>query len=176
LLYEIRFGIEMAADRDFPPWLRYGWPWPSGMRQRLGVWQWSAYPGQWPREAFESQFEVLRIRYESPGFVDLAGVGKVVEQVRLFLEKLIDLKATRRREALEGQMLEEDIVAKKIENARNFVRFRTEALQAGISEDEIRFLTYEVDAVQERLLRQVDRGQITAISPVQRDDGSADEA
>jgi hypothetical protein len=150
-LYEIRARL----DRD-PESLRYGRgfglpPWWPELSWR-----------SWPSER-ELALDVFAAQYESPGWVDLVGIGKVIEQIRLFGEKLIDLRATRRREELENQDLAVDIQAKKIENARNFLRLTGEARALGWSDDEIRYLMLEIDSAQERLAGLIERGQVTGV-------------
>jgi hypothetical protein len=114
----------------------------------------------------DEKLTVLRLQYGSPGFVDLLGVGKVVEQVRLFVEKLIDLRVTKRGRFLENEARVLDLRAKKIENARNFVRLAGEAREQGLSELEIKYLVELTEGAEERLLRQIAPGKITAIGPV----------
>ncbi len=124
--------------------------------------------GAWPRfccHTRELGLDVLRIQYGLPGFIDLVGVGKVVEHVRLFIENLIDLRARRQRERLENEGLAQDIGAKKIENARNLIRLTGEARDVGPSDDDLRYLLYEIDGAQERLLRQIERGNVTSVGP-----------
>jgi hypothetical protein len=38
-----------------------------------------------------NELQVKRLQYSSPGLADLAGLGKVVEQVRIFIQYIIDL-------------------------------------------------------------------------------------
>jgi hypothetical protein len=110
----------------------------------------------------EDPLRVQAIEYGSPGFVDLVGIGKVVEQVRLFVEKLIDLSETRRRSRLENASLAQDVSAKEIANARSLVQLTVEARLAGLNEEDIDRLVQGVDGIQGRLLDHVERGQITA--------------
>ena len=114
----------------------------------------------------DEQLTVLRVQYGSPGFVDLLGVGKIVEQLRLFVEKLIDLRATRLRGGLENEAMRQEIKGKMIENARDFVRLAKEARDLGLSEFEIKYLAELTEGAQERLFRQIAQGNVTAIGPV----------
>jgi hypothetical protein len=134
LLYDIRAGLTIG-DRRFrkelhwwvresrydprrrPPWGE-PWPWP-------------------PFRPHAEPLQIERIQYASPGLVDVAGIGKVVEQLRLFLEKLIDLKAKRKREDLENEALEEDIKAKRMENARSFIRLVGESRELNLGEEDV---------------------------------------
>jgi hypothetical protein len=53
---------------------------------------------------------VVRIQYGSPGELDLLGIGKAAEQVRLFVEHIIDLLVDRRKRAAQVRGLEEENV------------------------------------------------------------------
>jgi hypothetical protein len=164
-LYAIRMGLDTGPEirrywgELLPPrpwWPRPPWPWIFEVEER-------------------GRLDVLRIRYGSDGSLDITGAGKVLEQLRLFIEKLMDIRTTRRRQRLEDAKLEEEIRAQKIENARNMTRLVGEAREVGLGDDDLRYLLYEVDSIQERLDRQIERGKITGIGPAP-DGGEAVEA
>jgi hypothetical protein len=111
----------------------------------------------------ELRLRLLRVRHESPGFVDLLGLGKVLEQVRLFTEKLIDLREQRRRESLEREYLEAQIEQVKTENLRQTMRALSEAKELELRNSEIRHLILDVDRQQEHLARLIEEEKITAI-------------
>lgn len=124
------------------------------------------------------RLDIGRVHYGSPGFVDLVGVGKVVEQIRLFVEKLIDLRAARLRQGLENEKLKAEIEAQKIENARNFVRLALAGRPFGLSDEQIRALVYDVDGVQERIIRRIGDGQVTGVeqAPLPGEEGVEQES
>lgn len=161
-LYNVRRALDGGEEsrpgllKEFLWWVRRGRY--EGLPRRLDL-PWRL---PWGWELREEGLELVRIQHGSPGFVDLAGVGKVVEQLRLFVEKLIDLKAQRRREELENEKLREEIRAQKIANAEKFIE---QARRAGVPEEELlRYLIYEVDDVQDRLHRQIEDGKVTNVT------------
>lgn len=111
----------------------------------------------------ELRLRLLRIRHESPGFVDIAGIGKVIEQVRLFAEKLIDLRKQREREGLENEYLAAQIQQVKTENLRSFTQALREAGELGLREREIRHLVLDLDHHQERLAGFIEEGKVTDV-------------
>lgn len=157
LLFAIRFALDLGRRgvSDFLSSLRrpdrYD-PWPFSRR--------------WSLTRPDEQLTVLRVQYGSPGFVDLLGIGKIVEQLRLFVEKLIDLRATRLRRGLENEAMRQEIKGKMIENARDFVRLAEEARDLGLSDYEIKYLVELTEGAQERLFRQIAQGNVAAIGPV----------
>jgi hypothetical protein len=160
LLYDIRAGLTLG-DRRFQKelhwWVRewrYG---PRRRRPRSEPWPWP------PFRPHAEPLQIERIRYASPGLVDVAGVGKVIEELRHFLEKLIDLRAKRKREGLENEVIEEEIKAKRIENARNFIRLVGEARTLDVGEDDVDALLDTINHVEIRLMNAIERGKITAI-------------
>jgi|HubBroStandDraft_4_1064222.scaffolds.fasta_scaffold10149_3 hypothetical protein len=157
------YWIRTALDVE-PRALRY-------RRRFLGPfdpWWLEQTRGWLPREG-AGALDVLRIRHESPGFVDLAGIGKVVEQLRLFVQYLIDLPGERETKRIENE-------GKKIENAQKLVQLSVEAREAGLTDDDLRYLLYEVDDTQARLLRLIERGSITAVGPAPSCRGSSSRA
>lgn len=56
--------------------------------------------------------EVKEIKYASPGFTDLVGIGKIMEQ----LFSLLRYYFPNKKERLENQILEQDLIAKKVLN------------------------------------------------------------
>jgi hypothetical protein len=154
-LYDIRRFLDMPPElrAELRAELRYGggWPpwWPDSI-QRFSV-----------AEALDGPpLALIRLRHGSPGFVDLAGIGKAMEQLRLLVEFLVQRKDMKSRRALENQSLAEDIIAKQIENAQRFIAAGRDASEAGLSEAEFRQLLTDVDARQRQILRMVESGQI----------------
>jgi hypothetical protein len=83
---------------------------------------------------------------------------------------LISFKETRREASLKNDSREQDVQAKMIENARDFLRLRTEAHEQGFDEDgAVRQLAAVIEDAQERTLRQIERGNIKQIGPGAKD-------
>jgi hypothetical protein len=68
-----------------------------------------------PDAPLPSFLELKRFQYASPGSFDLLGAAKVVEQIRLLLEFLINLWAQRNDRALSTQRLELALLQQKVE-------------------------------------------------------------
>lgn len=90
--------------------------------------------------------EVSKIRFESPGIVDLLGIGKVLEQIielfKFYLpnkEKRTQneiLKIEKDKKIIENQILEQELLSKKIENLKG-IGFDLGQIQAIIGVEEI---------------------------------------
>jgi hypothetical protein len=131
----------------------------------------------------EAQLEVVRLDYSSPGFADLAGVGKTVEQIRLFLQYLIDLAVWRKQrraeitksevevQELELQLkkLDQEILAMRIENVRQLLNLKQEAEATGARYEDLRDGFLEVEDIQTRMLNRIDQGQITGVQTLDED-------
>lgn len=62
-----------------------------------------------------NSFQVRLIKYSSPGFADLVGAGKIVEQIFDMFKYYFPNKETK----LKNSLLEQDILSKRIENLKN---------------------------------------------------------
>jgi len=103
---------------------------------------------------------VARVNYGSLGLKDILGAGEIIGHVRSLTEKIIDLCTTTRERKIKGDLLEAELAAKRIENARAVV---TLARDLGYSETEIRETVDWVDRRQVALSRLVGEGKILAI-------------
>lgn len=72
--------------------------------------------GRWLRECNPGMpfLRIIKIRYGSPGFQDVAGVGVIVGHIKDFILQIIENMTNRKRRRLENRQLE-------IENARKFL-------------------------------------------------------
>src|SRR5690349_14751666 len=71
---------------------------------------------RWLRECNPGMpfLRIIKIRYGSPGFQDVAGLGVIVGHIKEFVLQILDNVANRKRRRLENKQLE-------IENARKFL-------------------------------------------------------
>jgi len=156
LLYGVRRAIDLEPER-----LRYAHrygplPFSPGLEHWWG----------WLPRPLDPGLQVRRIEFASPGYIDLRGVGDVVKQMRLLLKDLISIsiKETRREKRLKNDSREQDVQAKLIANARNYVRLRGEAREYGLDDDRvIGRVVAEIEGAQERILWQIERGNIKEI-------------
>ncbi len=105
----------------------------------------------------EERLRVTKIQFSSPGFKDLAGLGEVVGHLKDFILRLIELYASRRQRHLENELWEEEIQAKRLENAKSFVEL---AKECGYSKADMRKLVQWVDSRQNVLIPLIERGKI----------------
>lgn len=79
------------------------------------------------------EMNLVAFQFSSPGFHDLAGIGKIIEQFRLFVEGMVDrgsrrriLKAEGRIKEYDAELRQQELVALKIENAAAFISLCSE--------------------------------------------------
>lgn len=154
VLYDIRHSLDVE-----PGLLRYA------RRHGSSRVSWGLEPwwGWWPGPPGPG-LEVQRIKYSSPGYIELRGLGEAVKQIRLLLKELICFKETRREARLKNDKREQDVQAKMIENAREFLKLKADAYERELGDDgAIVQLATVIEGAQERILRQIERGNVSAI-------------
>jgi hypothetical protein len=114
--------------------------------------------------------EVRRIRYESPGVTDIAGIGVVVGHVKDFILRIIEHRAQRRQRDLDNARREAEVTAMRIENARNLVAL---AMDCGYDRSELRKLVGFVDTKQEVIIQVVDQAKLVGVSVLEGDESSS---
>jgi hypothetical protein len=75
-----------------------------------------------------SELQVSSIEHSSPGVVDLAGLGRVVKEVRLFVDGVIDRVVHSPDRALAREEKKQDILAKKLANAKKLLELKDKHL------------------------------------------------
>ena len=127
---------------------------------------------QKPRAAFDilepnERLSVCRIRFESPGFKDLAGVGEVIGHVKDFLLRLIQMYLERHQRRaentgrrLDNEKRELENEGKRIENAKSLVEL---ARNCGYTRAEVRKLVAWVDSRQALLVPLIETRKITDV-------------
>ena len=88
-----------------------------------------------------SPIVVVKIQFGSPGFVDLAGVGRVVGEVRKFLLGIIDRFIGKEDREIARASATQDVIAKKIKNADSLLKL---ADKAGLDAESQQALLREV--------------------------------
>ncbi len=107
----------------------------------------------------DEQLQVRQIKYSSPGFVDLAGIGAIVGHIKDFILAIIP--SVRKKRQLENKKLEEEIQGIRIENALKFVQL---AKDLGYTGSELRELINWVDERQETFIQLADKRKIREVS------------
>jgi len=94
---------------------------------------------RWLRECNPGSpfLQIIKVRYGSPGFQDVAGIGIIVGHLKDFILKIIENVSGRKRRQLIDKQLE-------IENARKFLQL---ADDYNLTDEEVAFL---IEAVNER--------------------------
>jgi hypothetical protein len=148
-----------------PPFLFNAYPWtptiPADSAELLRLAQ-IVYPSE--------VLEVRRVRYESPGITDIAGIGIIVGHVKDFIVRIIEHRSQRRQRDLDNARREAEVAAMRIENARNLVAL---AEQCGYDRSELRKLVGFVDTKQEVIIQVVDHSKLTGATLVERDESSS---
>jgi hypothetical protein len=148
------YAIRLTLDFD-PITFRRTWRFREGPEP---LWDWLpfSYGG--------APLKLARIEHASPGLIEVKGLGDPIKQLRILLEKLASPRQTLRGKRLENEKTQAEIDAEKLRNAREFLQVAREAHDLGIEgADLARYLGYVVEGAQERMLRQIERGNITSI-------------
>jgi len=190
-LYNLRLVLEVLQDdwRDldemwhemmhFPPfrrrWKRRSGPMPPPFMFNAYPWM-PTLPGDsadllrmarvvYPGEALE----IRRIRYESPGITDIAGIGVIVGHVKDFILRIFEYRSQRQQRDLDSSHREAEITAMRIENARNLVSL---AEQCGYDRSELRKLVGFVDTKQEVIIQVVDQAKLMGARLLESDEST----
>jgi hypothetical protein len=180
-LYNLGVILELLKD-DWQEWLQFYSRLPPpprvferfGQRGLPGLWGvFAAYPwrSHLPVDSQEMLrtvrslypehgLEIRRIQYSSPGFADVAGIGVVIGHIKEFLQFLLTYRQERRGHQLRIAHYEEDLTAKRIENARRFVAL---AQECGYDKSELRRLIHMVDDRQEIFVNQIEQEKVRAV-------------
>jgi hypothetical protein len=105
----------------------------------------------------EERLQVGKIQFSSPGFKDLVGLGETIGHLKDFILRLCELYSSRRQRHLENELREEEIQAKRLENAKNLVEL---AKECGYSKADMRKLVQWVDSRQNNLITLIENGKI----------------
>lgn len=103
---------------------------------------------------------VHRLQFASPGFVDIAGVGKVVEQIRIFLTEIYDRASSREDRKIAREIAEQELIAKKIANAEAMLKL---GKHAGLDKHSSIMLVAEVMKVDKLISDKTTAGKLVAI-------------
>lgn len=101
--------------------------------------------------------KISSIKYSSPGWIDIAGLGKLAEEFRLFLQYIIDLFVHRNDRALEH----EDRLIGVIERRAKFVE--------NIQGVDPRLLEYVKSGSADHLVEAVCVGRVTSVRLIEPD-------
>lgn len=111
-------------------------------------------------------FRVLRLNYNSPGSIDLFGIGKVLEFIRDFVKGIINFVDNRKEKKIKIELLEQDLKKAKIENAQKLIGLAKEMKCDNITLNE---LIEFVETRQDRLIQLVSSSQIKDIKIIDKE-------
>ena len=103
---------------------------------------------------------VSRVRYASPGIIDLAGIGKSIDALLNFIKFLIEYCGNHNLRKIERELKSEELKEKRIENARMMISTLKEL---GHSETEIRQMITLVDESQGVLIELIANDKIRGV-------------
>jgi hypothetical protein len=102
----------------------------------------------------ELELRLLRVKYGSKGFTDLLGAGKIIETLKDFVLKIIELSVTH------GER-QQKVAAMRIENARSMVALTKEL---GYSTKQIQGMVRWVDTRQKDLFHLASQRKLLQVS------------
>ncbi|GIW81202.1 MAG: hypothetical protein KatS3mg105_3009 [Gemmatales bacterium] len=148
-----------------PPFLFSAYPWTPGIPAD------SADLLRLARVVYPNEvLEVRRIRYESPGVTDIAGIGAIVGHIKDFILRIIEYCSQRPQRNLDNARREAEVTAMRIENAQKLVAL---ASDLGYDRAEVRKLVGFVDTKQEVIIQVVDLAKLVGVSVLEGDDSSS---
>jgi hypothetical protein len=65
--------------------------------------------------------DVEKVQFASPGSIDLVGFRKIVEQVRLFIQDILDRRERKQSREIQDEIAKENLKRMKIENVQRLV-------------------------------------------------------
>ena len=113
---------------------------------------------------FGSPLQVEKVQFASPGSIDLAGVGKTVEQVRLFIKDILDRIDARQSRRIKNLIEAQELLQKKIENAQRMI---TLGNSVGLDEQQIKVLVAGLVNADAFFADKAVNGQVTAIQKIE---------
>jgi hypothetical protein len=108
----------------------------------------------------QSALQIRRIQYNSPGLMDIAGLGVVIGHLKDFLTKVLEFASTREQRRLENQERALKNQRLQIDNASSLVKL---AKEAGCTKSEIKELMLWVAARQDGLITLASKGKIRSV-------------
>jgi len=66
--------------------------------------------------------QLRRVQFASPGLADLAGIGKIVQEVRIFLTDIIDRFLHAKDRAIARDLAAQEVLASKLKNAERLAK------------------------------------------------------
>ena len=110
-------------------------------------------------------FEVARINYNSPGDIDLFGIGKVLNFIKDFVTGIINFKHIQKEKNLKNQLLEQEVIKSKIENAKRVIELGKELKLDNITVSEIENFVGER---QDRLMNLIENGKLKEVKLIDK--------
>jgi hypothetical protein len=107
-----------------------------------------------------------KISYASPGSIDIAGAGKIVEQIRLFIKDVCNRKFEMEERTVKVGLDHQELLKRKIANAQALLDL---SKSAGLSEGDARLLIAGVLSADNALAMKAYVGEIVSVESVAND-------
>jgi hypothetical protein len=108
------------------------------------------------------ELTIKRILHASPGFIDLTGLKKPIEQVRFFMTDIVERYLHRQDLKIAQDAAVDEVLAKKLENAKTLLKLSG---KAGIDKETTQMLVRQVLTADYFLEGKVISGKITSVGP-----------
>ncbi|MCP1850276.1 MULTISPECIES: hypothetical protein [unclassified Bradyrhizobium] len=108
----------------------------------------------------KTPFQVRQVSFASPGFADIAGLGSIVKEVRLFISGIIDKWVASEDRKIARDSARQDVLEKRLKNAVVAVEL---ADKAGLSKEAQRIIVEAIFETSRMIEAKVARGKITSI-------------
>jgi hypothetical protein len=103
------------------------------------------------------RLSIHRLQFASPGVVDIAGVGEIVKQIRIFLTDIYDRHTSREDRKIAREIAQQELVAKRIANAEAMLKL---GKHAGLDKQSSMMLVEEILKVDKFISHQAASGKL----------------
>ena len=104
---------------------------------------------------------INKIVQQSPGSLDIFGVGKILEQVKDIVVSFLEFNQNRKLKNVELKIKKEELKAKRIENAKNFIEL---VKSSGHDVGYINQLTEFIEEKQKPIIKAIENGNVTDVN------------
>jgi hypothetical protein len=111
-------------------------------------------------------FQVERVRYASPGSLDVSGFGKMIEETRLFIKDILDRRDSKESRKIKDEIAKQKLLRLKIENAERLIKLRGDA---ALDDPRMRLLVAGLLSADAFFSEKVINGQVTDIKKVEEE-------
>ena len=107
--------------------------------------------------------QLRRVQFASPGFADLAGIGKIVQEARIFLTDIIDRFLHAKDRAIARDLAAQEVLVSKLKNAERLAKL---ADKVSLDPEMRQMLLAEILGVDQFIEGKILDGKITGFEEV----------